>query len=81
MGDFKDTEINAMQKLSTDIAELMNDAIGAGMAKEHAVHVVGNVALTAMKKMPHTDDGAAVVQNFVIQASELLGEPETATRH
>ena len=81
MEDFKDTEITAMQKLSQDLATMVNDAIGAGMAKEHAVHVVGNVALTCMKKIPHTDDGSAVLQNFVMQVGELLGESETGTRH
>ena len=81
MEDFKDSEIKAMTQLHTDIAGLMKKAIDSGMAKEHAIHCVGNVALTAMNKMPHTDDGAAVVQSFVIQVGELLGEPETSTRH
>ena len=81
MSDFEDTELKAMTKLAKDIQKLMMRAIKAGMAEEHAIHVAGNVALLCMEKMPHTDDGAAVVQNFVIQVGELLGEPETATRH
>lgn len=81
MNDFKDSEIAAMTQLYTDMAELMQKAIDSGMAKEHAIHCIGNVALTSMKKMPHTDDGAAVVQSFMVQVGELLGEPETATRH
>ena len=81
MADFKDSEIAAMSKLQDDILDLMKQAFEGGMAKEHAVHVVGNVALTCMKKVPHTDDGSAVLQNFVMQVSELLGEPETNTRH
>ena len=81
MDDFKDSEIAAMSKLQDDILDLMKQAFEGGMAKEHAVHVVGNVALTCMKKVPHTDDGSAVLQNFVMQVGELLGEPETNTRH
>ena len=27
----------------------------------------------------HTDEGAAVLQNFVMQVAELLGQPETTT--
>ena len=81
MDDFSDNEIAAMTQLHTDMAELMMKAIEGGMDEEHAIHVAGNVALLCMQKMPHTDDGAAVVQNFVIQVGELLGEPETATKH
>lgn len=81
MEDFKDSEIEAMSKLQDDILDLMKQAFEGGMAKEHAVHVVGNVALTCMKKVPQTDDGSAVLQNFVMQVGELLGEPETNTRH
>jgi hypothetical protein len=43
------------------------------MAKENAIHVAGNVALQCMKKISNTDEGAAVVQNFVMQVAELLG--------
>ena len=81
MEDFKDSEIKAMTQLHKDIAELMMEAMENGMAEEHAIHVVGNTALLCMQKIPHTDDGAAVVQNFMIQVGELLGEPETSTRH
>jgi len=36
------------------------------------------VALRCIKKIPNTDEGAAVVQNFVMQVAEL-GQPMTAT--
>ena len=81
MEDFKNDEIKAMTQLSTDMAAAIKKAIDNGMAKENAIHVAGNVALGGMKKMPHTDEGAAVVQNFVMQVAELLGQPETTTRH
>ena len=81
MDDFTDNEIKAMSQLHKDMAELMVEAIKDGMLEEHAIHVAGNVALLGMEKMPHTDDGAAVVQNFVIQVGDLLGDPETAVRH
>ena len=81
MDDFTDSEITAMTQLHTDIADLMMKAIEDGMAEEHAIHVAGNVALLCMEKMPHTDDGAAVVQNFVIQVGDLMGEPASTVRH
>jgi hypothetical protein len=81
MEDIKDSDIAAMTQLHTDIAEQIQKAIEEGMAEELANYVVGNVALQCMKRMPYTDDGADVVQNFMIQVDELLGEPETTTRH
>ena len=76
-----DDEINAMTQLAKDIAGLMERAIDAGMDKEAALHVVGDVALTCMKKAPKTDEGAAVVQHFVMKVGELMGEPTTTVRH
>ena len=81
MDDFKDDEIEAMTQLHKDMAGLMMKAIKNGMSEEHAIHVAGNVALLCMEKMPHTDDGAAVLQNFVIQVGDLMGEPATTVRH
>ena len=81
MDDFKDNEIAAMSKLQGEILDVMKQAFEDGMVKEHGIHVMGTVALSFMRKMPHTDDGAAVVQNFVIQVGDLLGDPETAVRH
>ena len=81
MEDFKDSEIKAMTQLHKDMVRLMMDAMEGGMAEEHAIHVAGSMAILCMEKMPHTEDGAAVVQNFVIKVGELLGKPETATRH
>ena len=81
MDDFSDNEIAAMTQLHTDMAELMMKAIEGGMDEEHAIHVAGNVALLCMQKIPHTDDGAAGVQNFVMQVGELLGESGSPARH
>lgn len=76
-----DDDLKAMSELATGIAKLMQESIEAGMDKEAALHVVGDVALTCMKKAPKTDDAEAVVQNFVSKVGELLGEPATTTRH
>lgn len=76
-----DDELNAMTQLAKGMAGLMQDAIDAGMDKEAALHVVGDVALTCMKKAPKTDDAQAVVQNFVMKVGELMGEPRTTIRH
>ena len=81
MDDFKDSEIAAMSKLQGEILDVVKQAFEHGMVKEHGIHVMGTVALSFMRKIPHTDDGAAVVQNFVIQVGELLGDPETSTKH
>ena len=81
MDDFTDNEIKAMSQLHKDMAELMVEAIKDGMTQEHAIHVAGNVALLCMEKMPHTDDGAAVLQNFVIQVGDLMGESGSTARH
>ena len=81
MDDFKDSEIAAMTQLQDEILDVMSKAFEGGMVKEHAVHVIGGLALRFMDKIPRTEDGAAVVQNFVIQVGDLLGEPETAVRH
>lgn len=81
MDDFTDSEITAMSQLHKDMADLMMEAIKDGMSEEHAIHVAGNVALLCMEKMPHTDDGAAVLQNFVIQVGDLMGEPSSTVRH
>ena len=76
-----DKDLKAMTELATGIAQLMQDAIDAGLDKEAALHVVGDVALTGMKKAPKTEDAQAVVQHFVMQVGELLGEPTTTVRH
>ena len=76
-----DDDLKAMTELATGIAKLMQNAIDFGMAKETALHVVGDVALKCMKKAPETDDAQAVVQHFVAEVGKLLGEPETNTRH
>ena len=76
-----DDDLNAMHELATGIAKLMKEAIDAGLDKEAALHVVGDVALTCMKKAPKTDDAQAVVQHFVAEVGKLLGEPATTTRH
>ena len=73
--------MRAMTQLSTGIAEAIKQAIDKtrqDKAKENAIHVAGNVALRCIKKIPNTDEGAAVVQNFVMQVAEL-GQPMTAT--
>jgi hypothetical protein len=47
---------------------------------ECLVHVLGNLTVTCMKKLPDTDDYAAVLQNFVAEVAGLIGEPATGTR-
>jgi len=81
MADFKDSEIAAMSKLQDDILDLMKQAFEGGVAKEHGIHVMGKLAIMLMDKIPRTDDGAAVLHNFVTEASELLGETQTNTKH
>ena len=76
-----DKDLKAMTGLAAGIAKLMQDAIDAGLDKEAALHVVGDVALIGMKKAPKTEDAQAVVQHFVAEVGKLLGEPETNTRH
>ena len=81
MEDFKDSELASMERLYKDIVLKMHEAVEGGMDVEHSVHVLGSLAVTFMNKLPDTDDAAAVLQNFMAQVAELLGEPETATRH
>ena len=73
MDETTDQEREAMTQLHMDIVRLMMEAIDDGMEQEQAIFVAGNVALICMEKMPQTDEGAGVLQNFVHQVADLMG--------
>ena len=81
MEDFKFSETASMDRLFNDIIEVINEAEKSGMDQEYATHVIGNLAIIYMKRLPVNDNAATVLQNFVASVAEFLGEPEAVTRH
>ena len=81
MEDFKFSETASMDRLFKDLIEVISEAEKSGMEQEYATHVIGNLAIIYMKRLPVNDNAATVLQNFVASVAEFLGEPKTATRH